>query len=66
LELWGTYPAGSVTLEGAVIDLYIGTPYGINSSALEVACGPPGIGAKNQGKFSENAWMELKSSAKGS
>jgi hypothetical protein len=31
--------------EGAVMDLHIGI-VSINSSTLEVACGPPGIGAK--------------------
>jgi hypothetical protein len=41
-----TYIGGSVALEGAVMDLHIGTRVGINRSALEVACGPPGIGAK--------------------
>jgi hypothetical protein len=38
----------SVTLEGAIVDLDIldiGTA-SINSSALEVPCGPPEIGAK--------------------
>jgi hypothetical protein len=34
-----------VLLEGAVMDLYIGS-IGKNSSALEVACGPPEIRAK--------------------
>jgi hypothetical protein len=33
------------SVEGAVIDLHIGI-LSINSSALDVACGPPGIGAK--------------------
>jgi hypothetical protein len=37
--------ADSVTLEGAVMDLHIAHS-GINSSALQVACPPPGIGAK--------------------
>jgi hypothetical protein len=41
-----TYIVGSVALEGAVVDLHIGTTTGINSSTLEVACPPPGIGAK--------------------
>jgi hypothetical protein len=41
----GTYIAGSVTLEGAVMDLCIGTS-GRNSTALEIACGPPGHGEK--------------------
>jgi hypothetical protein len=36
----------------------------INSSALEVVCGPPGIGANfEMVLFTENARMELKSSA---
>ena len=35
-----TYIDGSVALEGAVVDLHIGTA-GMNSAALEVACGPP-------------------------
>jgi hypothetical protein len=37
--------AGSIALEYAVIDLHIGTT-GKNSTALEVACPPPDIGAK--------------------
>jgi hypothetical protein len=41
-----TYSATSVALKCAVMDLHIGTITGKNSSALEVACGPPGIGAK--------------------
>ena len=40
-----TYIGRSVALEGALMDLHIGT-IGINSSALKVACPPPGIGAK--------------------
>jgi hypothetical protein len=45
------------------VDLHIGT-IGINSAALEVACGPPAIGANFEIVFfTENAWMELKSSA---
>jgi hypothetical protein len=40
-----TYRGCSVALEGAVVDLHIGNT-GIDSSALEVACPPPGIGAK--------------------
>jgi hypothetical protein len=40
--------AGSITLEGAVMDLQIGIMTSINSPALEVACGPPGIRAKIQ------------------
>jgi hypothetical protein len=40
-----TYYGGSVALKCAVMDLHIGI-IGLNSSALEVACPPPGIGAK--------------------
>jgi hypothetical protein len=35
----------NVTLEGAVMDVHIGSR-SINGPTLEVACGPPGIGAK--------------------
>jgi hypothetical protein len=45
-----TYP-GSVALEYAVVDLHNGTSLSMNSSALEVACGPPGIKAKISRKF---------------
>jgi hypothetical protein len=39
--------ADSVVLECTVMDLHIGTTFGINSAPLKVACGPPpGIGAK--------------------
>ena len=48
-----TYIGGSVALEDAVVDLHIGTTSGINSPALEVACSPPGIGAKIQRTFLE-------------
>jgi hypothetical protein len=41
-----TYSVGSVALENAGIDLDICTISGRNSSTLEVACPPPGIGAK--------------------
>jgi hypothetical protein len=41
-----TYMVSTVALKGAGIDLDICTRRGINCSALEVACGPPGIGAK--------------------
>ena len=41
-----TYPEGVVALENAGVDLDICTIFGINSSALKVACPPPGIGAK--------------------
>ena len=37
---------GSIALECAVMDLYIGTIRSIDSSALKVACSPPGIRAK--------------------
>jgi hypothetical protein len=37
-----TYRYGSVAVEGAGIDLHISTTIGTNSSALEVACPPPG------------------------
>jgi hypothetical protein len=40
-----TYEAGSVALESAVINLEVAI-LNINSSTLEVACPPPGIGAK--------------------
>jgi hypothetical protein len=36
----------SVALEYAVVDLHIGTRLSSNSSTLEVACPPPGIGTK--------------------
>jgi hypothetical protein len=47
------------------MDLYIGTDINIDSSALEVACGPP---QELEQKFeivllAESAWMGLKSSA---
>ena len=41
-----TYFRSSVGLESGVVDLHIGI-ISFNSSALEVACRPPGIGAKN-------------------
>jgi hypothetical protein len=40
-----TYIFSFVAFEGAVMDLHIGTS-GKNGTALEVACPPPGIGAK--------------------
>jgi hypothetical protein len=43
----------AVLLEGAVMDLHNSTAYDIKSSALKVSCGPPGIGAKSQGRCSE-------------
>jgi hypothetical protein len=48
-----TYIASAVALECAGVDLDICT-ISQNSSALEVSCPPPGIGAKIQGSFSEN------------
>jgi hypothetical protein len=46
-----SYPIGSVVLKCAVVNLHNGTSHvrtipSINSSALEVACPPPGIGVK--------------------
>jgi hypothetical protein len=41
-----------VALEGAVMDVHI-VPESINSSALEVACPPPGIEAKKVQDISE-------------
>jgi hypothetical protein len=59
-----TYSVGSVALESAGVDLDICT-IGINSSTLEVACPPPGIGAKfSDSSFAESARMGSKSSAK--
>jgi hypothetical protein len=43
------YVVNSVALEGAIVDLDIGTA-SINSPALQVACPPPGIGAEKSGK----------------
>jgi hypothetical protein len=48
-----TYVGGSVALESAVINLEVAI-LNKNSSALEVACGPPGIGAKKVQETSEN------------
>jgi hypothetical protein len=45
---------GTVALEDAVMDLHIGI-FSMNSSTLEVACGPPGIGAKTIRKVLERA-----------
>jgi hypothetical protein len=54
-----TYIGGSVALKRAVVDLHIGVPidtsFGINRSALKVACDPPGIGAEKSGKFPRTA-----------
>jgi hypothetical protein len=49
-------PVGAVgaAVEGAVMDLHIGTRCSINSSALEVGCPPPGYG-EISGHFSENS-----------
>jgi hypothetical protein len=41
-----SYRKGRVALEDGVVDLHIGIVLSINNSALEVACPPPGIGAK--------------------
>jgi hypothetical protein len=42
----------TAALEGAVMDLHIGTFASINRSALKVPCSPPGIGAKvSDGSF---------------
>jgi hypothetical protein len=40
-----TYIGGTVAFEGAVVD-HQSALININSSALEVACPPPGIGVK--------------------
>jgi hypothetical protein len=62
LELWSSYAFGSVALECAVVDLHGALP-NINSTALGVACPPPGIGANQIVHFIESAPMERKSSA---
>jgi hypothetical protein len=54
----GIYIGGSVALEGAAMDLYNGI-IGKNSSTLEVACGPPGIGAKKVQGSSETSFELL-------
>jgi hypothetical protein len=41
-----TYNGGSVALEYGVVDLNSACSISINGSTLEVACPPPGIGAK--------------------
>ena len=41
------------------MDLHISTIVSINSSALEVACGPPGIGAKTFQENSESSFELL-------
>jgi hypothetical protein len=43
--------ASFVAFKCAIIDLHIDTVFSINSSALKVACGPPGIGAEKSRKF---------------
>jgi hypothetical protein len=53
-EIVITYSASNVALERAVMDLHIGV-ISINSSALEVVCSPPGIGAKKNQKSSETS-----------
>ena len=51
-KLVTTYVGGSIALECGIMNLHIGTRVGINGSTLEVACPPPGIGAKkNQETF---------------
>jgi hypothetical protein len=44
---------GSVALECAIVDLRGAVPPEENSTALEVACPPPGIGAKKVQETSE-------------
>jgi hypothetical protein len=41
-----TYVFSTIAVEYGVVDLHIGACEGINSPPLEVACPPPGIGAK--------------------
>jgi hypothetical protein len=48
--LRGTYLINAIHKEYAVVDLNIST-IGKNSSALTVACPPPGIGAKQSRKL---------------
>jgi hypothetical protein len=48
-----TYQASTVALEGAVMDLNIGTALSTNRPALKVPCDPPGIGAK----ISDNSFV---------
>ena len=45
-ENYGTYSSRFIRGEIRGMDLHIGTALGEDSSALEVACPPPGIGAK--------------------
>jgi hypothetical protein len=49
-----TYTVGIVALEGAVVDLHIGTTLSINSSALKVACPRREL----ERKFEINLWAE--------
>jgi hypothetical protein len=59
-----TYIGGVVALEYGIVDLHIGITDNINSSALEVACPPPGIERKFETVFwVENARMDIKSRA---
>jgi hypothetical protein len=46
----------SALLLYGVIDLHIDGIGSINSSALKIACPPPGIGAETSGNFSEQRW----------
>jgi hypothetical protein len=48
-----THLVSAIALERAGVDLDICTIISINGSALEVACPPPGIGAKSQGRCSK-------------
>jgi hypothetical protein len=41
-----TYRFTAIAVENGVVDLHIRTFASINSTALEVVCHPPGIGAK--------------------
>jgi hypothetical protein len=59
-----TYRAGDrVALKSARIDLH-NSSTGINSTPLQVACPPPGIGKFEIFLFAESARMELEVSAK--
>ena len=59
----GTYFEGSVAFKRAVVDLNSAS-ISINGSTLEVACPPPGIGAKFEiVLLAESALIETKSSA---
>jgi hypothetical protein len=52
---YGTYPWRFIQGEIRGMDLHIGTAQRKNSSALEVACPPPGIGAKKSRKVLRTA-----------